>query len=199
MMAEGSAICHSHAFLAMPTRAWVSWQNIEAKTSRRLWGSDVFPQTMVVGSRGRNDKVVAKADCKHGPHPKRALRVSFVGTVTKPERYCDGEGLYLLVTNPGARSWVQRLTIRGCRRDLRLGGFPWCPWPGPTSRPPQSQAGTADWLGSTVWPIGLERGVSSTSYAWSSHFPFDPLYCQRTAPSSLRPPNMVRADESVAS
>ena len=48
----------------------------------------------------------------------------FLGTVTRPGRYCDGHGLYLLVTDTGARCWVQRLTIRGRRRELGLGGFP---------------------------------------------------------------------------
>ena len=37
---------------------------------------------------------------------------------------CDGNGLYLLVRPTGSRSWVQRLVIRGQRRDLGLGGFP---------------------------------------------------------------------------
>ena len=32
--------------------------------------------------------------------------------------------LYLLVRPTGSRSWVQRLVIRGQRRDLGLGGFP---------------------------------------------------------------------------
>ena len=44
--------------------------------------------------------------------------------MTKPGRYCDGHGLYLLVTDTGARCWVQRLTIHGRRRELGLGGFP---------------------------------------------------------------------------
>ena len=38
-----------------------------------------------------------------------------------PGRYCDGQGLYLYVQTSGAKSWVQRLVIRGRRRDLGLG------------------------------------------------------------------------------
>ena len=38
-----------------------------------------------------------------------------------PGRYCDGNTLYLFVQRSGARSWVQRLVIRGRRRDLGLG------------------------------------------------------------------------------
>ena len=38
-----------------------------------------------------------------------------------PGRHCDGNGLYLFVQPSGTRSWVQRLTIRGHRRELGLG------------------------------------------------------------------------------
>ena len=69
-------------------------------------------------------EIASKAGRKHGRHPERALSAAFVRTVTKPGRYCDGQGLYLLVTNTGARCWVQRLTIQGRRRELGLGGFP---------------------------------------------------------------------------
>ncbi len=65
-----------------------------------------------------------KAGRKRGRHPEKALSAAFVRTVTKPGRYCDGHGLYLLVTDTGARCWVQRLTIHGRRRELGLGGFP---------------------------------------------------------------------------
>ena len=36
----------------------------------------------------------------------------------------DGNGLYLFVQPTGSRNWVQRIVIRGRRRDLGLGGFP---------------------------------------------------------------------------
>ena len=61
---------------------------------------------------------------KHGRHPDKALSAAFVRTATKPGRYCDGHGLYLLVLPSGARCWVQRLVIHGRRRELGLGGFP---------------------------------------------------------------------------
>ena len=61
---------------------------------------------------------------KHGRHPDKALSAAFVRTTTKPGRYCDGQGLYLLVLPSGARCWVQRLVIGGRRRELGLGGFP---------------------------------------------------------------------------
>lgn len=39
----------------------------------------------------------------------------------KPGRYADGGGLYLLVKDSGARSWVFRYMLRGNARDLGLG------------------------------------------------------------------------------
>ena len=55
-----------------------------------------------------------------GRHPDKALSASFV-RAAPPGRYCDGNTLYLFVQRSGARSWVQRLVIRGRRRDLGLG------------------------------------------------------------------------------
>ena len=59
-----------------------------------------------------------------GRHPRNALSAAFVRRVTRPGRYCDGHGLYLDVQPSGTRSWVQRLVIRGRRREMGLGGFP---------------------------------------------------------------------------
>ncbi len=59
-----------------------------------------------------------------GRHPRNALSTTFVRRVTRPGRYCDGHGLYLDVQPSGTRSWVQRLVIRGRRREMGLGGFP---------------------------------------------------------------------------
>ena len=41
-----------------------------------------------------------------------------------PGRYSDGGGLHLYVSKAGGKSWVQRITIDGRRRDIGLGGFP---------------------------------------------------------------------------
>ena len=47
-----------------------------------------------------------------------------VKAVTKPGRYWDSAyGLCLQVTKTGGKSWMQRLTIRGRRRDLGLGNI----------------------------------------------------------------------------
>ena len=55
-----------------------------------------------------------------GRHPHRALSPAFVRSAP-PGRHADGNGLYLYVQPSGARSWIQRLAIRGRRRELGLG------------------------------------------------------------------------------
>ena len=42
-----------------------------------------------------------------------------------PGRHCDGDGLYLLVSPTGPRSWVLRYQLRGKRRDMGLGPYPY--------------------------------------------------------------------------
>ena len=41
-----------------------------------------------------------------------------------PGRYSDGGGLHLYISKAWGKSWVQRITIEGRRRDIGLGGFP---------------------------------------------------------------------------
>ena len=55
-----------------------------------------------------------------GRHPQKALSAAFIRSAP-PGRHADGNGLYLFVQPSGARSWIQRLLIRGRRRELGLG------------------------------------------------------------------------------
>ena len=55
-----------------------------------------------------------------GRHPQKALSAAFIRSAP-PGRHADGNGLYLFVQPSGARSWIQRLLVRGCRRELGLG------------------------------------------------------------------------------
>ncbi len=57
---------------------------------------------------------------RRGRHPEKALSAAFVRSAP-PGRHADGNGLYLFVQPTGTRSWVQRLVIRGRRRELGLG------------------------------------------------------------------------------
>nr|WP_068113385.1 site-specific integrase [Tropicimonas marinistellae] len=54
------------------------------------------------------------------------LTAAFVKHVAQPGKYHDGKGtgLFLLVKPTGGRFWVQRITIRGKRRELGLGSPP---------------------------------------------------------------------------
>ena len=49
------------------------------------------------------------------------LTAAKVGNLNNPGRYCDGEGLYLNIGMRGSKSWVQRKSIDGIRRDIGLG------------------------------------------------------------------------------
>ena len=50
------------------------------------------------------------------------LTAKVVTQITEAGRYGDGNGLYLLVTPVGTKSWVQRVQISGKRTDKGLGG-----------------------------------------------------------------------------
>ena len=52
------------------------------------------------------------------------LTAARVKALSKPGRYGDGDGLYLNIASGGSKSWVQRITITGRRRDMGLGGYP---------------------------------------------------------------------------
>ena len=53
-----------------------------------------------------------------------ALSATRVKALKRPGRYSDGGGLHLFINKAGHKSWVQRITIAGRRRDIGLGGFP---------------------------------------------------------------------------
>ena len=52
---------------------------------------------------------------------RNQLTVQFVRSVKEPGRYTDGYGLMLVAKPTGGKSWIQRLVIRGKRRDIGLG------------------------------------------------------------------------------
>ena len=52
------------------------------------------------------------------------LTAARVRAISEPGMHGDGATLYLNVTSTGAKSWIQRLTVDGKRRDLGLGGWP---------------------------------------------------------------------------
>ena len=54
----------------------------------------------------------------------RRISAAEARSIAKPARYRAGETLFLNVAPGGSKSWVQRLTIDGRRRDIGLGGYP---------------------------------------------------------------------------
>ena len=61
---------------------------------------------------------------KSGRHPEKQLSARGVATITQPGKYIDGHGLFLRITETGAKQWVQRVTIQGRRRDIGHGPYP---------------------------------------------------------------------------
>ena len=52
------------------------------------------------------------------------LSAIIIKALSDPGRYSDGDGLHLYIGKTGSKSWVQRITIDGRRRDVGLGGYP---------------------------------------------------------------------------
>lgn len=52
------------------------------------------------------------------------LTAAGIKSLTEPGRHRADPTLYLVVQPSGSKSWVQRLTIDGRRRDIGLGGYP---------------------------------------------------------------------------
>ena len=50
------------------------------------------------------------------------LTAKMVTQLSEPGRYGDGNGLYLVVSPAGSKSWIQRVQIGGKRTDRGLGG-----------------------------------------------------------------------------
>lgn len=54
----------------------------------------------------------------------KAIRNAKPATGARTKRLQDGNGLTMLVTHTGSRSWCQRLVIQGVRREMGLGSYP---------------------------------------------------------------------------
>ncbi|MBC8048653.1 MAG: DUF4102 domain-containing protein, partial [Chitinophagales bacterium] len=58
-----------------------------------------------------------------GTHPSKRLTAIAVQRQKAPGRYADGNGLYLIVDESGAKRWMLRTVVQGKRRDIGLGGL----------------------------------------------------------------------------
>ncbi len=52
------------------------------------------------------------------------LTATGIRSLKTPGMHGDGGGLYFKISRTGTRSWIQRVTVAGRRRDLGLGRFP---------------------------------------------------------------------------
>lgn len=60
-----------------------------------------------------------------GQHPHHELTAVSVKSKREPGRYADGNGLYLVVDESGAKRWLLRTMVQGRRRDIGVGGLSW--------------------------------------------------------------------------
>ena len=56
--------------------------------------------------------------------PVRRISAAEAKSIAKSGRYRAGETLFLNVAPGGSKSWIQRVTVDGRRRDIGLGGYP---------------------------------------------------------------------------
>jgi hypothetical protein len=56
-------------------------------------------------------------------HPDKALSAVRINAIKREGRYADGNGLYLVVDEGGAKRWLLRTVVQGRRRDLGLGSL----------------------------------------------------------------------------
>lgn len=56
-----------------------------------------------------------------GRHREKVLTAATVRNLQSPGLHADGNNLYLKIDGNGAKRWVQRVTIKGKRRDIGLG------------------------------------------------------------------------------
>jgi hypothetical protein len=54
-------------------------------------------------------------------HPEKRLTAVAVRNLKRPGRYADGNGLYLVVDDSGAKRWMLRTVVLNRRRDIGLG------------------------------------------------------------------------------
>ena len=92
---------------------WLWWFT----TSREIHSIPPYNEGMLIV---KNSTKLLRKTKPRGRRPDKALSASFVRTAA-PGRHADGNGLYLFVQPSGTRSWIQRLLVRGRRRELGLG------------------------------------------------------------------------------
>ena len=89
-----------------------------------------------------------------------ALSATRARALREPGRYSDGGGLHLFISRGGGKSWVQRITIDGRRRDLGLGAFPAVSLAQARERAARNRAAVAD----GVDPLAQRRATAVPTF-----------------------------------
>jgi len=58
-----------------------------------------------------------------GRHKTNQLTVKAIEAISKPGKYGDGNGLYLVADNKSAKRWLLRVMVQGKRCDIGLGSY----------------------------------------------------------------------------
>ena len=61
--------------------------------------------------------------CRMAKRPTKRLDSLTIKSITKPGRHADGEGLYLVVDESGAKRWLFMFRWQGKLKEMGLGGL----------------------------------------------------------------------------
>ena len=93
------------------------------------------------------------------------LSATRVKALRDPGRYSDGDGLHLFIGKSGRKSWVQRITIDGRRRDIGLGGYPTVSLAQARKRAADSRAAIAEGKD----PVADKRKPATPTFSSAAH------------------------------
>ena len=93
------------------------------------------------------------------------LSATRVKALRDPGRYSDGDGLHLFISKRGSKSWVQRITIDGRRRDIGLGGYPTIS----LAQARRRAANNREAIGNGRDPVAEKRRPSTPTFSEAAH------------------------------
>ena len=93
------------------------------------------------------------------------LSATRVKALRDPGRYSDGDGLHLFISKKGNKSWVQRITVGGRRRDIGLGGYPSVSLAQARKRASDNR----ETIGNGRDPVADKRRPSTPSFSEAAH------------------------------
>ena len=94
-----------------------------------------------------------------------ALSATRIRSLKEPGRYSDGGGLLLFIGKSGRKSWVQRITIAGRRRDIGLGSYPSVSLAGARRKALENRAAVAEGRD----PVAEKRALKMPTFREAAH------------------------------